>query len=151
MNNSDFYTYRGYRIKDGKLLSPSMEDYIEMIYRLSCEKNIVRVNDLSESLNVQPPSITKMIKRLSRDGYVNYKKYGFVNLTDKGIEVGKYLLFRHETIFVFLGLIGVKENLLEQTEKIEHAICEETLEKINYLINFLQNNYKLNDENQKKI
>lgn len=140
MNNSDFYTFRGYGIKDKKLLSPSMEDYIEMIYRLSCEKNNVRVNDLSESLNVQPPSTTKMIKRLSQDGYVNYEKYGYVNLTEKGMEIGKYLLFRHKTIFNFLELIGVKENLLEQTEKIEHAICEETLDKISNLINILENN-----------
>lgn len=138
MKNSDFYTFRGYGIKDEKLLSPSMEDYIEMIYRLSFEKDNVRVNDLSESLNVQPPSTTKMIKRLSIDGYVNYKKYGYINLTEKGIEVGKYLLFRHKTIFNFLELIGVEENLLEQTEKIEHAICEETLTKINNLISILR-------------
>lgn len=145
MNNSDFYTFRGYRIKDEKLLSPSMEDYIEMIYRLSCKKNNVRVNDLSDSLHVQPPSTTKMVKRLSKYGYVNYEKYGYVNLTEKGIEIGKYLLFRHETIFNFLELIGVKENLLEQTEKIEHSISEETLEKINYLISFLVKNFELND------
>lgn len=147
MNNSDFYTFRGYRIKDEKLLSPSMEDYIEMIYRLLCAKNNVRVNDLSESLHVKPPSTTKMVKRLSKYGYVNYEKYGHVNLTEKGIELGKYLLFRHDTIFNFLELIGVKENLLEQTEKIEHSIREETLEKINYLISFLVKNFELNDGN----
>ncbi len=140
MNNSDFYTFRGYRIKDKKMLSPSMEDYIEMIYRLSFEKDNVRVNDLSDSLNVQPPSTTKMIKRLFTEGYVNYEKYGYVNLTEKGTEVGKYLLFRHKTIYNFLELIGVKENLLEQTEKIEHAISEETLEKISILIEVLEKN-----------
>lgn len=138
MKNSDFYTFRGYGIKDHKLLSPSMEDYIEMIYRLSCDKGNVRVNDLSESLNVQPPSTTKMIKRLAGCGYVNYEKYGLIKLTEHGAEVGKYLLYRHKTIYDFLKLIGVKENLLEQTEKIEHAICEETLIKISDLINDLQ-------------
>ncbi|MDD2495376.1 MAG: iron dependent repressor, metal binding and dimerization domain protein [Tissierellia bacterium] len=144
MKNSDFYTFRGYRIKDEKLLSPSMEDYIEMIYRLSIEKDIVRVNNLSEALNVQPPSITKMIKRLSNDGFVNYEKYGSIKLTEKGIEKGKFFLFRHETIYEFLELIGVKENLLEQTEKMEHAIYEETLEKISNLIIFLKNNIDFN-------
>jgi Mn-dependent DtxR family transcriptional regulator len=140
MKSSDFYTFRGYGIKDEQLLSPSMEDYIEMIYRLSLEKDIVRVSDLSESLNVQPPSTTKMIKRLSNIRYVYYEKYGCVKLTEKGNEMGKFLLFRHKTIFKFLELIGVKENLLEQTEKIEHAICEETLQKISDLIMFLENN-----------
>lgn len=140
MNNSDFYTFRGYRIKDKRMLSPSMEDYIEMIYRLSNEMDNVRVNDLSEALNVQPPSTTKMIKRLFADGYVNYEKYGYVILTEKGNEIGKYLLFRHKTIYNFLELIGVKENLLEQTEKIEHAINEEILDRISELIEKLKGN-----------
>lgn len=140
MNDSNFYTFRGYSLNNEKVLSPSMEDYIEMIYRLSCEKNNVRVNDLSESLNVQPPSSSKMIKKLSRFGYVNYEKYGYVNLTEKGVEIGKYLLSRHETIFNFLKLVGVADNLLEQTEKIEHAINEETIEKMNNFILFINDN-----------
>ncbi len=140
MGDSNFYTFRGYSLNNEKSLSPSMEDYIEMIYRLSCEKSNVRVNDLSESLNVQPPSSSKMIKKLSRFGYVNYEKYGYVNLTEKGIEVGKYLLNRHDTIFNFLKLIGVADNLLEQTEKIEHAINEETIERMNNFIFFINDN-----------
>lgn len=140
MSDSNFYTFRGYSLNNEKSLSPSMEDYIEMIYRLSCEKNNVRVNDLSESLNVQPPSSSKMIKKLSRFGYVNYEKYGYINLTEKGIEIGKYLLHRHEIIFNFLKLIGVVDNLLEQTEKIEHAINKETIEKMNNFISFINNN-----------
>lgn len=140
MKKSEFYTYRGYRIKEDKLLSPSMEDYIEMIYRMSCEKEEpVRVSDLSEALNVQPPSTTKMIKKLSYDGYVNYKKYGYVNLTEEGIKIGEYLLYRHKTIYTFLELIGVQNNLLEQTEKMEHAIGEETLDRISRLITDLRN------------
>lgn len=140
MNDSNFYTFRGYSLNNEKALSPSMEDYIEMIYRLSCEKNNVRVNELSGALNVQPPSSTKMIKKLSKFGYVNYEKYGYVNLTEKGIEIGKYLLNRHETISNFLKLIGVNHNLLEQTEKIEHAINEETIEKIDKFILFINDN-----------
>lgn len=138
MKKSDFYTYRGYSIKDNNLLSPSMEDYIEMIYRLSCEKESVRVSDLSEALNVQPPSTTKMIKKLSHDGYVNYKKYGYVSLTEDGAKMGEYLLYRHKIIYEFLELIGVKNNLLEQTEQMEHAICEETLDRISNLISVLR-------------
>ena len=69
-----------------------------------------------------------------------YEKYGCIKLTKKGNEVGEFLLFRHKTVFNFLEIIGVEENLLEQTEKIEHDICEETLGKISELIIFLQNN-----------
>lgn len=144
MNENNFYTFRGYSLNNEKSLSPSMEDYIEMIYRLSLKQSSVRVNDLSDSLNVQPPSSTKMLKRLSEIGYVNYEKYGYVNLTEKGVEIGKYLLNRHETISNFLRLIGVENNLLEQTEKIEHAIYEETLDKINGFMHFINDNQEIN-------
>jgi len=63
-----------------------------------------------------------------------------INLTEKGIEMGKYLLYRHSTIFEFLNLIGVNKNILEQTENIEHAIYNETLDKISKLIKFLRDN-----------
>lgn len=137
--DKDFYTFRGYRIKNQEVLSPSMEDYIEMIYRLSLEKDVVRASDLSESLHVQPPSTTKMVKRLSKSGYVYYEKYGQIKLTKIGNEIGEYLLFRHKTVYNFLQLIGVKDNLLEETEKIEHAISADTLEQISNLTTFLNN------------
>lgn len=143
--NNNFYTFRGYRIKNEEFLSPSMEDYIEMIYRISCSKDVVRVNDLSESLHVQPPSTTKMIKKLSKGGYVFYEKYGYIKLTEKGKDIGEYLLYRHKTICDFLELIGVKTNILEQTEKIEHSISEETLDKINNITIFLRQSEEYNN------
>jgi len=145
MNEGEFYTLRGYKIKNEEVLSSSMEDYIEMIYRLSCESNDLRVNDLSEALNVQPPSTTKMIKRLSKEGYVFYEKYGLIKLTQKGNDIGSYLLKRHKTVSDFLNIIGINENLLEQTEKLEHAVNEEILIKINKLTKFLKNSSEYND------
>jgi len=139
MNEGEFYTLRGYKIKNEEVLSSSMEDYIEMIYRLVCKSNEVRVNDLSEALNVQPPSTTKMIKRLSKEGYVFYEKYGLIKLTEKGNDIGSYLLKRHKTVSDFLKIIGINENLLEQTEKLEHAVNEDALGKINKLTEFLRN------------
>ena len=58
----EFYTLKGYKIKNEEILSSSMEDYIEMICRLSEKSDEVRVSELSSALNVQPPSTTKMIR-----------------------------------------------------------------------------------------
>ncbi len=135
----EYYTLRGYKIKNEEVLSSSMEDYIEMIYRISKNTGEVRVNDLSESLNVQPPSTTKMIKRLANGGYVYYEKYGLIKLTDKGNDIGEYLLNRHKSIYEFLKMIGIENDLLEQTEKLEHAINENTLYWIKELTAFLNN------------
>lgn len=134
----EFYTIKGYKIKNEEVISSSMEDYIEMIFRLSEKSGEVRVNDLSQALNVQPPSTTKMIKRLAKDNYVYYEKYGLIKLTEKGMSIGSKLLERHKIILEFLQLIGVKNNILEQTEIIEHAVNDEVLNKINELIKFLK-------------
>lgn len=136
--NEEFYTLKGYKIKNEEILSSSMEDYIEMIFRLSEKSGEVRVNDLSQALNVQPPSTTKMIKRLAAEGYVIYEKYGCIRLTDKGRNIGSKLLERHLIIFGFLECIGVKDNILEQTEIIEHAVNDEVLNKISKLTEFLR-------------
>ena len=129
----EFYTLKGYKIKNEEVLSSSMEDYIEMIYRLSEKSDEVRVSELSSALNVQPPSTTKMIKRLANENYVIYEKYGCIKLTEKGRNIGSKLLERHRIIFNFLECIGVKENILEQTEIIEHAVNDEVLNRLNEL------------------
>ena len=133
-----FYTLKGYKIKNEEILSSSMEDYIEMIFRLSEKSDEVRVNDLSRALNVQPPSTSKKIKRLAREGYVIYERYGCIRLTEKGRNIGSELLGRHMIIFEFLECIGVKDNILEQTEIIEHAVNNEVLNRLNELTKFLK-------------
>ena len=134
----EFYTLKGYKIKNEEVLSSSMEDYIEMIFRLSQSSEEVRVRELSSALNVQPPSTTKMIKRLANENYVIYEKYGCIKLTEKGKNIGSKLLERHRIIFNFLECIGVKENILEQTEIIEHAVNDEVLNRLNELTKLLK-------------
>lgn len=117
-----------------------MEDYLEMAYRLSKGKGYTRIGDLANALNVQPPSVSKMVQKLAELSYLKYEKYGLVELTEDGKQIGYYLLNRHETIEKFLRLIGVKNSILEETEKIEHSINKETLEQIRKLVKFMEKN-----------
>ena len=50
---SEFYTLTGYQRNEISDLSPAMEDYLEMICRLLSENEVVRINELSEKLNVK--------------------------------------------------------------------------------------------------
>ena len=137
---SKFYTVRGYqRLEQGtKLLTSAMEDYMEMIYRNSLAEGYVRINVLSELLNVAAPSATKMVQKLSKLRLVDYKKYGIIFLTEYGKEVGKFLLQRHNAIERLLKNLGVSDNLLVETELIEHNISEITLQKIVIYNEFLE-------------
>jgi Mn-dependent DtxR family transcriptional regulator len=141
-NENAFYTVRGYALRHqkGAFLTPSMEDYLEMIYRLAKDKGYTRVSDLAGALHVQSPSASRMVQKLAELGFVRYERYGVIELTGQGHAAGAYLLRRHRIIEQFLKLIGVSEGILEETEKIEHNISEETLERINILVEFLLEN-----------
>lgn len=138
MDNEDFFTFSEYMKKEYDTLTASMEDYLEMIYRLSEQIGFTRIHDLAKSLNVQPPSATKMVQKLSELKFVNYEKYGIIILTDEGKKMGKYLLNRHNIIEGFFKVLGVSDGLLEQTEKVEHTISNETVEYLRDFIAFIQ-------------
>lgn len=135
-----FFTFSEYIKKDQGLLTPSMEDYVEMIYRLSKDSGYTRINELSNALNVQPPSATRMVQKLAEIHLVYYERYGVITLTEKGKLKGNMLLVRHNIVEKFLSSIGVTEGILEETEKIEHTVSKETLSCMTTYLSFLKDN-----------
>ncbi|WP_243136990.1 metal-dependent transcriptional regulator [Alkaliphilus serpentinus] len=146
--NKEFHTVRGYQIlnSENKLLTSSMEDYLEMIYRTCIKDGYIRVNQLARKLNVRPSSATKIVQKLSELELIVYQRYGIIQLTQEGKTIGEFLLKRHEIIQRFLRNLGIEETLLKDTELIEHDVSTRTLEVIDLFNNFLQ----LNPEIQKQ-
>ena len=138
----NFHTVRGYENINltTKLLTPSMEDYLEMIYRCSIEEEVVRLNKIAQMLNVRDSSASKMMKKLGELALIKYEKYGAIMLTEEGISVGKYLLERHNIIESFLKYLGGKEEVLQETELIEHIISIKTTQNIYMLNMFFEEN-----------
>ena len=143
MNKKDeFYTLRGYRQmnQEKNLLTASMEDYLEMIYRMSMKEDYVRMNQLAKNLNVRPSSATKIVQKLKELGMVDYQKYGIIQLTEEGKSLGKFLLNRHNIIEEFLKNIGTEDTRLKDTEIMEHGVSLNTLKNIYVLNKFLSEN-----------
>jgi Mn-dependent DtxR family transcriptional regulator len=141
MNNNDFYTFSEYMKKNENTLTASMQDYLEMIYRLSMDSGFTRIHELSEALNIQPPSATRMVQRLAELNFIKYEKYGVIMLQENGKKAGEALLKRHNNIEIFLKAIGVSEpSILEETEKIEHTISEQTVKAFGYFVSFMREN-----------
>ena len=124
--------------------TPTMEDYIEVIYSLEKNKGYARSADIAEKLEVYPSTVTKMLKKLDVEGYIVYEKYRGIALTEQGEKMGEYALTRHELLEDFLRLIGVDEDkIYEEVEGIEHHFGKSSLEKIKDLMKYLrENNYK---------
>lgn len=134
----DFYTLRGYQSNEMPELTPAMEDYLEMIYRLLQQKNVVRIGELSSMLHVKPSSATKMIQHLKAVDFVISEKYGYIQLTEKGKQEGRYLLYRHEVLQKFLTTLNNSENELEEVEKIEHFLSKKTIQNLDRLTEYLR-------------
>lgn len=141
MDNNDFHTFGEYMKKEDNSLTASMEDYLEMIYRLSMNTGFTRINELSEALNVQPSSATKMVQRLGEMKLLKYEKYGVIMFEEIGTKMGELLLKRHNTVEAFLRLFGIPEKIiLTETEKIEHTINYETIKCFEDYIDFVKDN-----------
>lgn len=136
--SGEFHTVRGYQLlkQEKSALTPAMEDYLEMIFRNSGGKGYSRIIEIAGLLNVKASSATKMVQKLGELGLLQYKKYGMIILTERGREIGEYLLQRHQIIEEFLRTIGITDNLLVETELIEHNISPGTLLHIDMLRRF---------------
>ncbi len=147
MVKNDFYTFNEYMKKEDNSLTASMEDYLEMIYRLSLNTGFTRIHELSNALNVQPPSATKMVQKLAEFKLLKYEKYGVVILQDSGKKLGQLLLNRHNVIENFLRILDIPEsNILNETEKIEHTISKQTAACFQDFVEFMKNNPNILDE-----
>lgn len=128
---SQYYTLKGYKLKENNKITEAMEDYIEMIY-LKNKKNIT-VKEIANYLNVKASSVSKMANRLKKLNLIEFEKYGKINLTTNGILLGKYLLWRHNVLKKFFKYLNKNKYRLKQVEKIEHFVDYTTLINIQQL------------------
>ncbi|MBT9136376.1 MAG: Transcriptional regulator MntR [Firmicutes bacterium] len=134
MREHEFRTFRGYELlrqENRALLTPTQEDYLEMIYRHCLLRGHIRINELAAELNVGAPSVTRLTKKLCALGFLEQKRYGYVTLTDAGRTAGEFLLARHNTVQDYLAKIGVLVSQFVDAELIEHCVSDETLRVMN--------------------
>lgn len=112
-------------------ISASLEDYIEAIHQISKEKQIVKAIDLSKRLDVKRSSVAEAIKNLTRRELVTYEN-NELNLTDKGLEIAKEVINRHNTLYNFFAeilKINPEEAQLNAC-RVEHVITENAFKKL---------------------
>lgn len=78
--------------------------YLAAVYRLrSGPDDPVRTGEVSDTLDVRPPSVTEMFARLADDGLVDYETYRGVRLTTRGETVARELAWRECTVRTFFA------------------------------------------------
>lgn len=104
--------------------SAKVEEYLETIYNMAMEGEVVIGARLAEKFQVAPPSVTEMLKRLVRDGYIEMDDRRQVTLTAQGQELAEAVLRRHRLTERFLvDMLGMEWHLVhEEACRLEHFI-----------------------------
>jgi Mn-dependent DtxR family transcriptional regulator len=112
-----------------KKLSPSKENYLKAIYKLSETAQAVRSIDLATYLGVSKPSVYNAVTILQEEGLVIKPLRGEIHLTDEGYNQGKIIIYKFQLIKQFLiSCCNVNERIAsEDACKIEHLISDETM------------------------
>ena len=115
----------------GKVMTQSLEDYLEAIYVLLQDGGAAYVRDVAKCLNVKMPSVVKAIHELKKLELVVQEPYADIQLTVKGKRLAGRVLSRHTLIRAFLEKLGVsKKNADKDACLMEHILSAETLDKI---------------------
>jgi len=65
-------------------ITVSKEDYLKAIIEAESEGHVVIPALLAQWLHVSPPAVTKAVRRLRDDGYIDASRQGALKLTAKG-------------------------------------------------------------------
>src|SRR5438270_8796421 len=111
-------------MKTDDVLSATVEEYLETIYNMSMEDEVVIGARLAEKFCVAPPTVTEMLKRLVRDGYVEMDNKRQVTLTEAGNQAAEAVLRRHRLTERFLvDMLGMQwHQVHEEACRLEHFI-----------------------------
>lgn len=110
----------------------SNEEYLEAVYRLEREGPGVTTSGLASALGVAPASVSGMLKKLAKDGYVTQVARGEVKLTRSGLEVAVRVLRRHRLAERLLtDVLGMPwDQVHAEACMLEHAISDRVEERI---------------------
>ena len=122
-----------------KKLTQSLEDYLEAIYIIGLDNKVVRVKEVAKFLEVKTPSVVDAVSKLKEAGFVRHEKYGYLELTKKGIQHAKKIYTKHEKIYIFFrDILNVSDEISRKDAcKIEHYISRETMDNMIKFIKFI--------------
>lgn len=121
-------------------LSASMEDYLEVIFRLVAEKGAAKAKDISRKLKVKAGSVTGALQALSKKDYINYAPYEVITLTSKGLEEARRITRKHEILRnFFVNILGIDEKTADKGAcEMEHNIPQPIVERLAIFYEYIE-------------
>lgn len=112
-------------------IKESAENYLETILMLKKRTGSVRSIDIANELCYSKPSVSIAMKNLRENGFITVGENGYIELTQKGMDIALKIYERHTVISECLKALGVSEKTAaEDACRIEHVISEESFDAL---------------------
>jgi len=116
----------------------SKEDYLSAIYKHRDKDGKIKSNLIAERLDISGAAVTDMLNKLSKSGFVYYRKYKDIKLTKDGENYARNMVRRHRIWEVFLQqVVGVPwDKVHDEAENLEHSSSDDLINRLEEMLNF---------------
>lgn len=119
-------------------MTSNKEDYLKVIYEENGLERPVSNKVISEKLGIAPSSVTEMLSKLQKQGYIEYEAYKGSKLTSIGGVICIKLLRSHRLWEVFLiRYLGYSwREAHEDAHLLEHVAPHRMIDRLEAFLNF---------------
>jgi DtxR family Mn-dependent transcriptional regulator len=112
--------------------SKSVEDYLKALYILSRNGETVSTNEIAGHFKIAPASVTEMLQKLAKKGYVKYSPYRGAHLTKNGYQLAEKITRKHRLLERFLhDVLKIRMDKVHlQACEMEHVLSDEAEESL---------------------
>lgn len=123
------------------ILSATEENYLKAIYSL-IHQNSDRVNNqaIADKLQINPASVTDMLRKLDDKRFINYNRHEGVRLTKDGFSMASKTVRKHRLWETFLveKMNFTWDEVHEVAEQLEHIQSDKLLNELDRLLDYPQ-------------
>lgn len=120
-------------------VSKMVEDYLKIIWKAGeWAEGSVSTNEISAILAVTPSSVSANLKKLARDGFIDYEPYGSIALTPVGRAVAVGVVRRHRVLETYLveRLGFAWDEVHPEADALEHAVSDRVLDRMDEMLGY---------------
>ncbi len=123
-----------------QVLTDSLEDYLETVYKLVRDKGFARVKDIALARCVRPGSVSPAMRRLAEMGLIEYVRREYIGLTPEGEKRARRVLARHQLLCrLFEDILQMSgEAAEEEACAMEHSLSDEGMDRLVRFFEFLR-------------
>jgi DtxR family transcriptional regulator, Mn-dependent transcriptional regulator len=107
--------------------TPTIEDYLTIIYVMERDGDEVIAVRLAESMEVTRSTVTVTLQRMERDGWITMEQGKDIRLTEAGCEAARSVIRRHMlTEWMLARMLNIPWSRIHaEADQMEHSISSE--------------------------